>query len=80
MATNPETRDDVTYLLPSFTFAPQTIMTLPFPFPIPNAQILGTSVSYASLFGTSTTSPTLQPEHILQLQTLLSSLQTILAQ
>lgn len=82
MATDPENREDVpsTVPLPSLTSAPQTIMTLPFPFPVSSTQILGPSVPYFPSVGTSTTSPALQPEHILQFQTLLASLQATLAQ
>lgn len=82
MAIDPETRDDAPSIDPllSFTSAAQNIMTLPFPFPIPSTQIQGSSVPYVQSSGTSTTSPTLQSEYILQLQTLLASLQAILAQ
>lgn len=66
--------------LPSLLSAPPTILTLPFPFPIPNTQTTGPSTSHFSFPGASTTSSTLQPEHILQFQILLAFSQAMLAQ
>lgn len=81
MATNPSHREEpsTTDPPPSISPTPPTTVTLPFLFPIPITQTIGSTTLF-SLPGTSATSLTLQQEQILQLQTLLAALQIMFTQ